>query len=191
MSNETKEITRLLNEAYDGREGALDQVADAVYTELNRLALRQARKYERRDPRIVTLEPSALVNEAFMRLIKQRNRYDSRGHFFAIATKVMLRVLTDHARARARLKRGGHVQVVTLGTMGQVVDPDATVDVLEITDALERLETVDAKSAEIAKLRLVWGCTVKECATILETSVRTIEREWNYARRWLAGELRR
>jgi RNA polymerase sigma factor (TIGR02999 family) len=185
----TAEITRLLNEAAEGREGAHDELTRLVYADLRRLAEQQIRKFDRRGGALVSLEPASLVNEAYLRLITQRNPYDSRGHFFAIATKVMLRVLVDRSRARNRQKRGAGLRRITLSGVEQRVDRQASSDVVDVARALERLEALDARSAEVAKLRLVWGFSTAECARILDSSVRTVEREWGFARRWLAAEL--
>lgn len=184
--SETEEITRLLNEAQDGREGALDEVMELVYGRLRALA---AAQYRRRG-KSPTLQPTELVHEAFLKLVKQRNRYDSRGHFFAIASKVMLRVLLDQQRARGRLKRGGEHLRVTLGDALEPGSPEEpSMVVPAFVEALERLEALDERSAEVTKLRLLWGLTVPEIAETMDVSVSTVEREWRFARRWLATRL--
>lgn len=184
-----REITRLLEEASAGRREALDEVLAVVYSDLQRVAARQLEKHYRADPRHLTLEPSALVNETYLKLIKQRTRFDNRGHFFAIATTVMLRVLLDYQRSRSRAKRGGGQVHVSLA---EIADPDQDAHgptLPAFVDALERLDQLDSRLSEIVKLRLVWGLTVAEIADTLECSKRTVERDWEFARRWLETEL--
>ena len=189
MTETSHEITRLLAEAYEGREGALDQVMELCYAELRRIAGGQMRRRYGSGAEQLTMEPTALVNEAFLRLIKQRKRYDSRGHFFAIATKVMLRVLMDYDRQRRSAKRGGdHVQV-SLSGLPTRDDADARVDIAAFVQALERLDGLDARTGEVVKLRLIWGLTVAEVAEAMGLSARTVEREWRFGRRWMAAEL--
>jgi RNA polymerase sigma factor (TIGR02999 family) len=189
MSETTHEITRLLAEAYDGRESALDDVMELVYADLRRIADGQMRRRYGGRAGNLTMEPTVLVNEAFLRLIKQRKRYDSRGHFFAIATRLMLRVLMDYDRKRRSTKRGGdHVQVSLSGIPVQA-DGNAAVDIAALVQCLERLENLDARTAEVMKLRLIWGLTVAETAEAADLSVRTVEREWRFGRRWMAAEL--
>lgn len=187
------EITRLLAEAHQGREGALDDVVTRVYEELRRIAQKQiARRRRARDPN-VSLEPSELVSEAYLKLIKQRNRYDSRGHFFAIATRVMLRVLMDHHRSRGRGKRGGDRLRVSFSKVDHELarDSDGELEIPALVDAIERLESLAPRAAEVTKLRLLWGLAIPEIAEALSSSVRTTEREWRFARQWLGSELAR
>ncbi len=155
-----------------------------VYDDLRRLAARQLQDR----PGTPTLQPTALANETYLRLIKQRRRFDNRGHFFAIATRVMLRVLLDHRRAGDAGKRGGGLVRVTLtGLAEPAVDP--TGDAATFVAALEKLEELDKTTADVVKLRVLWGLTNAEVAGALETSLRTVEREWQFARKWLAAEL--
>jgi RNA polymerase sigma factor (TIGR02999 family) len=136
----------------------------------------------------VSLQPTELVSEAFLKLIKQRNRYDSRGHFFAIATRVMLRVLKEAHRSKQRLKRGGDYVHVTLHDVHGNSDPGVEFPAFE--EALERLDELSPRTAEVTKLRLLWGLTVPEMAEALDLSVSSVEREWRFARRWLTSELK-
>lgn len=181
------EITRLLNEAGQGREGALDEVTALVYGRLRALARRQARRYA--GGGASALEPTDLVHETFLRLVKQRKRYDSRGHFFAIATGVMLRILLDRHRASRRLKRGGGQLRVTLTAALERAGEEPSMVIPAFVEALERLEALDGRCAEVAKLRVLWGLTVPEVAQALEISVSTVEREWRFAQRWLSARL--
>lgn len=189
MADRIHEITRLLAEAYEGRERALDEVMEVVYADLRRIADAQMRRRYGGRAGNLTMEPTVLVNEAFLRLVKQRKRYDSRGHFFTIATKMMMRVLMDYDRKRRSAKRGGEHVRVSLSGIPVQDNGNAAVDVAALVRALERLETLDARTAEVTKLRLIWGLTVAEIAGVTDLSVRTVEREWRFARRWMAAEL--
>ncbi len=192
MMDTSTDITRLLHEMDEGRDGAMDELMAAVYDDLERVAARHMN--ERFGHRLagVTLEPAALVNESFLKLIKQRNRFDNRGQFFAIATKVMLRVLVDYQRKRAAAKRGGDCKKVTLsldrhGQSDAPVD-DGAIDVDVLVGALKELERLDARKADVVRLRVVWGLEMKEIATALEISIATVERDWAFAKAWLARE---
>ena len=151
MSFEDQEMTELLTAVDQGREGAMKALMDRVYADLVRVADRQLKA--RHGPNLAgtTLEPAALVNETFLKLIKQRNRYDSRGHFFAVATRVMLRVLNDYYRARHAAKRGGGLQRVTLSNLGHEHAHEPGSEIPDFLDALEQLEKLDARTAEVTK----------------------------------------
>ncbi len=190
------DITLLLREVAEGREGALNELMDLVYADLERIALSQlSRRY---GPRAndVTIEPAALVNESFLRLIKQRNAYDNRGHFFAIATRVMLRVLCDYQRHRLAERRGGRGKRITLPLDGRP-GPErrsgqaTAIEVEGLVKALERLEALDARQAEVVKLRVVWGLEVVEIAGALDMSPSTVKRDWRFAKAWLMDEASR
>jgi len=189
MSDSVRDITRLLNEAYDGRNGALDEVMAIVHADLERLAAKRLRQRYGSGMENLTLEPAALVNETFLKLIKQRKRYDSRGHFFAIATRLMLRVLVDHDRAKRRGKRGGDHLRVSLSGVARVMGEEPSAEIPAFVQALERLDKLSSRSAEVTTLRLVWGLTIPEIAESMNISVTTVEREWRFARRWLAAAL--
>lgn len=185
-SDGTGRITRLLAEAQSGRAEALDEVMSLVYTDLRRIAERRLRRYGQG----VTLQPTELVHEGFLRLVKQRQRYDSRGHFFAIATGVMLRVLLDHHRNKRRVKRGGdQVRVSLTDVEGQLSEPPGAAEIPVFVAAVEKLGTLDPRTAEITKLRLLWGLTTREVADVLDVSPSTVERDWRFGRRWLSAEL--
>jgi RNA polymerase sigma factor (TIGR02999 family) len=189
MSDSTNEITRLLREAYGGREGALDEVMTLVYQDLLRIADGQMRRRYGQRSANLTMEPRALVSEAFMRLIKQRKKYDSRGHFFAIATRTMLRVLMDYDRKRKSEKRGAdQVKVSLSGIPTRAGDPEA-VGIAALVQAMERLQALDPRTAEVLQLRLLWGLSVPEVAKTMDLSVRTVEREWRFGRRWMTVQL--
>jgi RNA polymerase sigma factor (TIGR02999 family) len=182
-------ITEMLAAVDEGREGAMDRLMDRVYADLVRVADRQLKARHGPELAGITLEPAALANETFLKLIKQRKRFDSRGHFFAIATKVMMRVLNDHYRTRGAAKRGGDMQRVTLSGL-DIEHPDGPEDAIpQFLEAVEQLEKLDARTAEVTKLRLIWGLTIPEIASTTGLSVATAEREWDFARRWLVSKL--
>ncbi len=186
------DITALLREAETGREGALDELMDRVYADLERIALAQLNRRFGERAHAVTLEPAALVNESFLRLIKQRKTYDNRGQFFAIATKVMLRVLSDYHRQGQAAKRGGERTRVAISLDGQPDRADdradARIEIEPLVTALERLEALDPRQAEVVKLRVVWGLEINEIADALGTSPSTVKRDWRFARAWLMDE---
>ena len=189
------DITRLLQDMDAGRDGAVDELMGVVYEDLKRVATRHMNERFGRDLAGVTLEPAALVNELFMRLIKQRKKFDNRGQFFAIATKIMLRVLVDYQRQRAAAIRGGDRKKITLfldrHAQDEVVDANSHIDVELLTAALEELEQLDSRKADVVKLRVVWGLEMKEIATSLDISIATVERDWAFAKAWLAREAER
>lgn len=175
------EVTRLLDDLSDGKADAFDALLPVVYGELRR----QAGRYLRRERSNHTLQPTALVNEAFLRLVEQRDvRWKNRAHFFGIAAQAMRRVLVDHARANGRLKRGGPQARVTLdeATMGA---EGRSVDLLAMDEALERLAALDARQARIVELRYFAGLSIEETAEVIGISPATVKREWSMARAWL------
>lgn len=187
------DITRLLGEVDTGRAGAMDDLMQAVYSDLQRVAERHMAEQFGRGLPGVTLEPAALVNESFLRLIKQRKAYDNRGQFFAIATKLMLRVLIDYQRKRRAAKRGGGRQRITLsleGSPGAGVAAAQTrgIEVEALVEALGRLEEFDQRKADVVRLRVIWGLEIREIAESLGISRATVERDWSFAKAWLARE---
>jgi len=189
-------ITRLLQDVDQGRDGALNELMDAVYEDLQRVANRHM--VARFGPGLpgVTMEPAALVNESFMRLSKQRKKFDNRGQFFAIATKVMLRVLVDYQRKRLAAKRGGGHKPITLsvdgpGTVADQAQESSLIDVETLTTALEQLDSLDSRKADVVKLRVIWGLEMREIAESLGISLATVERDWSFAKAWLGREAKR
>jgi RNA polymerase sigma-70 factor (ECF subfamily) len=187
-----RDITLLLQDVGMGAAGAVDRLIEVVHQELTRMAAGHLR--DRYGDRVgqITLEPAALVNESFLRLIHQRNTFDNRGHFFAIATKVMLRVLSDYQRQRMALKRGGSRPRTLLSVHHAA--PDTTeaftaVEVDSLIAALERLQAVDERKADIIRMRIVWGMTVPMIADALGVSASSIDREWRFAKAWIASEM--
>src|SRR5688572_12347775 len=188
------DVTGLLLAWSAGDQGALDRLLPAVYAELRR----QARLALRHESAGHTLQPTALVHEAYLRLVDQRQaRWESRGHFFAVAAQAMRRILVDHARARRRAKRGGGAVVVALSDAdaeaadGLTGAAAAGVDPIDLDDALTRLAAVDPAKARLVELRYFAGLSVPEAAEALGVSRATVGREWAVARAWLRRELAR
>jgi RNA polymerase sigma factor (TIGR02999 family) len=195
MTDPADNITQLLRDVDRGRDGAMDDLMAAVYGDLQAVAEKHMRERFGHGLPGVTLEPAALVNESFLRLIKQRTKYDNRGHFFAIATKVMLRVLVDYQRRRIAAKRGGGVHRVTLALDVPADAPASSspgtqtlIGVDSLVESLEKLEALDARKADVVKLRVVWGLQMKEIAESLGISLATVERDWAFSKAWLARE---
>jgi len=179
------QLTELLQQVNAGSGDALDHLMPAVYSELRR----QAARYLRRERNNHTLQPTALVNEAFIKLIDQRNvRWQNRAHFFGIAAQAMRRIVIDHARTRQRIKRGGVQQVVTLDEAMLAGEP-RSIDVLALDEALTRLEAIDERQARIVELRYFAELSVEETAEVTGLSPATVKREWAMARAWLHAEL--
>ena len=179
------DITQLLQRVSSTRGEGLDELLEVVYAELRR----QAARYLRRERKNHTLQPTALVNEAFMKLIDQRNvQWQNRAHFFGVAAQAMRRIVIDHARARQRVKRGGIQQAVTLDE-AMIAAESRSIDVLALDEALNRLTALDERQAKIVELRYFAGLSVEETAEVTGLSPATIKREWAMARAWLHAEL--
>jgi RNA polymerase sigma factor (TIGR02999 family) len=185
------DITQLLRRMDDGQAGAVDELMQVVYSDLERMAASQLRKQFGNRAGQVTLEPAALVNESFLRLIKQRKRFDNRGQFFAIATKVMLRVLMDYRREKLAAKRGGGEPAMTLAIDhggAASLERSNQVEIEALAAALDKLDGLDQRKADIIRMRVVWGLTVPEVAQALDLSASSVDREWKFAKAWLADE---
>jgi RNA polymerase sigma factor (TIGR02999 family) len=184
-SSEAARITQLLIEWNNGRSGAVEDLLPLVYRELRQLAAQRLRR-ERPDH---TLQPTALVHEAYIRLVDQRRvRWKNRAHFYGAAAHIMRRILVDGARARKTDKRGGgweRVPLVGDGTPGGSRD----VDVLALDDALERLAALDPQQERIVELRYFGGLTLDETAEVIGISTATVKREWAIAKAWLRAQL--
>lgn len=182
-----EEVTGLLRAWRDGDRGALDRLMPRVYDELRRVAGRYLR-HERPDH---TLQPTALVHEAYLRLIgAERPQWRDRLHFYAVAAQVMRRVLVDHARAHRADKRGGGARPVPLDE-GIDAGVERTADLVALDEALAALAAIDARKARIVELHHFAGLTVAETAEVLDLSVSTIVLEARLARAWLVAALRR
>ncbi len=181
------EVTQLLVAWGGGDEEALAQLYSLVYEELHRLAHGRMR-HERAAH---TLQTTALIHEAFFRLIDQKQGgWESRGHFFAIAAQMMRRVLVDYARRRQGKKRGGDVIRLSLAEAPDIAAPPEH-DVLVVNDALEALATVDSRKAKMVELRFFGGLSIEETATCLGVSPGTVMRDWTLAKAWLKRQIQR
>jgi RNA polymerase sigma factor (TIGR02999 family) len=182
----THSVTDLLQAWASGDQAALDELLPLVYEELRR----QARRYMRAQPAGHTLQTTALVHEAYLRLVGQSSvEWQGRAHFFGVAAKAMRSVLVDHARARGAAKRGGSVRAITLDDAGGVAGPQASVDVLALDEALGRLAELDPRKSQMVELRYFGGLGIDEAAAVLGVSPATVKREWTTARAWLRREL--
>ena len=178
-------VTALLGEWSRGDRTALSELLPVVYAELRRIATRQLRS-ERADH---TLQPTALVHEAYLRLVDQRHvEWQSRAHFFGVAAQVMRRLLVDHARRHTAVKRGDGVRAVSIDEAGDVAATNQ-IPILALDLALERLEQLDADLARIVELRACGGLTNEAAADVLEVSPSTAKRQWRVAKAWLHREL--
>ena len=186
MTTARSEVTRLLQQWSDGRQDALDRLLTEIYAELRRLAS----SYLRRERPDHTLQATALVHEAFVRLVDQRAvRWQNRAHFFGIAAQAMRRILVDHARARAAGKRGAGEQKMPLDE-ALLVTTGPDVDLLALDQALTRLAAIDPQQSRVVELRFFGGLTIEETAAVMNISPATVGREWTSAKAWLYAELR-
>jgi RNA polymerase sigma-70 factor (ECF subfamily) len=185
MPPESLDVTRLLLEWREGNQAAKDQLIDAVYGELRRLANHHLRR-ERPDH---TLQTTALVHEAYLQLIDQRRvQWQNRAHFFGIAAHLMRRILVEYARRRVAAKRGGGALRVALDErVAETGEPDITLVALD--DALRALAAFDPRQSQIVELRFFGGLTVEDTAAVTGVSTRTIKREWRLAKAWLQREI--
>jgi RNA polymerase sigma factor (TIGR02999 family) len=179
------EITRLLRAWEGGDRGALDQLTPIVYAELHQMARRQMAGENAGN----SLQPTALVNEAYLRLVEGADvHWHDRAHFFAVSATTMRRILVDAARARGAEKRGGGVVKVDLNeSIDGVVDRDA--ELIALDEALEGLAQFDARKAQVVELRFFGGLSVEETAKVLRVSEPTVLRDWKLARAWLMREM--
>ena len=181
----SRDVTELLVAASKGDRGALDEMLPLVYAELRQVAER----YLRRERSNHTLQPTALVHEAYMRLVNQREvNWRNRAQFVGVAAEMMRRILVNHAEARAAGKRGGGMERITLDR-ALLQFEDRNLDVIAVDDALKRLSQKDQRGARIVELRFFGGLTNEEIAEVLGISERTIEREYAFARAWLQRSL--
>jgi RNA polymerase sigma-70 factor, ECF subfamily len=179
------QVTHLLRAWSDGDPQALEHLLPLVEAELRRLA----RGYMSRERREHTLQPTALINEAFIRLAGAKSvRWEDRAHFFGISARLMRRVLVDHARARGFRKRGARAEKVSLHEVS-IPAPEPPVDLVALNLALEVLEKKDERKCRIVELRFFGGLTVEETAEVLQVSPDTVKRDWRMAKLWLLRQL--
>jgi RNA polymerase sigma factor (TIGR02999 family) len=180
------DVTQMLRAWREGDRAAGEKLLPVVYAELHR----RAAAAMRREGEGHTLQPTALVNEAYMKLVDQRqSHWQNRAQFYGIAAQLMRRILIDHARERLAAKRGGGAKAVTLSGIEAARPADVSVDVLELHEALERLTALDERQAKVVELRYFGGLSVEETAEVLGISPATVKREWATARAWLRREL--
>jgi RNA polymerase sigma factor (TIGR02999 family) len=180
------DVTALLSELTRGNPEAGTKLIPLVYDELRRMA----NGYMRRERTGHTLQATALVHEAYLKLLGQHSvDWQNRAHFFGIAAHLMRRVLIDHARGHVRDKRGGGAEAVPLEE-DLVFSAEKSADFLELDSALERLAAIDARQAKIVEMRFFGGLTVEETAEVLGISAKTVKRDWTVAKAWLHGELK-
>ena len=187
MAPAAKDITALLNEVNQECEGAWDKLMGVVYDELRAGAERLMGPQVSPGRPGATLQPTALVHEAFLRLIMDGLAFERRAHFFAIFNRRMMEVLYDYIRRRKAKKRGGDWARVSLDVDGPTSEEGA--DILALVEALEKLEKLDSRKANVVKLRLFCGLTVAEVVDALGIAKATVERDWSFAKAWLGNEL--
>lgn len=186
MGRAHEEVTVLLNRLGEGDHNAASQLVPLVYEELRRMASNCLRR-ERPGH---TLQATALVHEAYIKLAGQQDaKWQNRAQFFAVASQLMRRILVDYARAQLRSKRGGKQQKISLDD-SLLVSPGRTDELLAINESLARLEAMDPRQARIVELRYFGGLTLDETAEVLHISSKTVLREWNFAKAWLYGNLK-
>jgi RNA polymerase sigma factor (TIGR02999 family) len=184
----SSELTALLVQWSRGDRAALERLLPMIYDECRRIASRQLR-HEHREH---TLDPTALVHEAYLRLVDQRNAtWENRAQFFGVVAQVMRRILVDYARARSAKKRGGSSVLVSLEAAAAESSDPQVADIVAIDEALGRLAARDPDQVRIIELRFFAGLSVEETAHVLARSSRTVKREWRLAKAWLYQELQR
>ena len=182
---EPHQITQLLAEWSEGNPSALDELYPLVYEELHRLA----RRYMSRERKGHTLQTTALINEAYVRLVDQRNvQWANRSHFFAISAQIMRRILIDHARRHGYAKRGGGARQVSLDETAAVIQDNLS-EFLRLDEALTSLAQLDPRRSQVVELRYFGGLNNEEIAEVLKISENTVIRDWNMARAWLYRQL--
>ena len=180
------EVTALLSQCANGSQEAADKLIPVVYDELKRLA----RDYMRRENPSHTLQTTALVHEAYLKLVQQKDvNWQGRAHFIGVAAQLMRRILIDHAKGRLREKRGGEQVVVPLNE-ALTFSPERSEEILKLDEVLERLSKLDARQSRIVELRFFGGLTIEETAEFLGISPKTVKRDWTVAKTWLRSELR-
>jgi RNA polymerase sigma factor (TIGR02999 family) len=185
MDENAHEITQILQDWREGDKGAADRLFPLVYDELKR----QARGYFSRERRDHTLQPTALVHETYLRIADQSSlAAENRLHFYALASRAMRQILVDHARGHKAIKRGGAAQRFSIEDAGILPDESAA-DLLELNDALQKLEEVDERKSRVVDMRFFGGLKEQEIADVLGVTEKTVRRDWQFAKLWLYREL--
>lgn len=179
------QVTKLLNDWRNGDEFALERIMPLVYDELRVMA----KRYMNSQPSGHTLQTTALIHEAYLKLAHDNDkRWENRKHFFGVAAQAMRHILVDHARSKSSEKRGGTTYVVSLDDV-PVVSTERAAEIIALDDALKVLETLDARKGRVVELRYFGGFSVEETADVLNVSVETVTRDWRFAKTWLLREL--
>ena len=187
MQPSLSEVTQLQIAWGNGEQAALDKLMPLVYDELRRIA----RPYMRRQSPGHTLQTTALIHEAYLKLVGQADKHwQNRAHFFGVAAQAMRHILVDYARSRQCAKRGGKVQLVPLDKSA-IVSEDRAEELVALDDALRRLAEIDARKSQIVEMRYFGGLSVKQTAEVLKVSPDTVMRDWRLARSWLRREMSR
>ncbi len=185
-AEKSPDITRILQEWSDGNTEVLDDLMPLIYDELRR----QASRFLRKERANHTLQTTALIHEAYLKLIDQKEvKWQNRAHFFAIASTAMRRILVDHARERHREKRGGSGENVPIDEAFQIVSKEKSVDLIALDEALNRLAKLDERQAQVVELRYFSGLSNDETAEVLGVSNATVRLDWNMAKAWLKQEI--
>jgi RNA polymerase sigma-70 factor, ECF subfamily len=186
MEQDSPQITQLLKDWSNGRPEVLDELMPLVYDELRR----QASRFLRKERSNHTLQTTALINEAYLKLINQREvAWQNRAHFFAIASTAMRRILVDYARERHREKRGGAAENLPLEEALQLSADEKSIDLIALDDALNRLAELDERQAKVVELKYFSGLSNDETAEVLGVSNSTVRLDWNLAKAWLKQEI--
>ena len=187
-ANRTEEISLILKSWNDGNRQSADELMAAVYEELHRIAA----QYLRRERSDHTLQPTALVHEAYLKIVDISDiAWQDCAHFFAVASNVMRRILVDYARARETEKRGGEFQRIALEDAISFSGDKSDVDLLALDEALKQLATFDEQQSRIVEMRFFGGLTIEETAEVLSISPATVKREWTMAKSWLYRKMER
>lgn len=183
-TDETREVTRLLQNLNEGKSEAVEELIPLVYAELRRLAAHYLKS--ERDGH--TLQPTALVHEAFLKLVEQETPWQNRGHFFAMAANLMRRILVDYARSYKAEKRGGGAEKISLDDAFVFVK-EKPAEMIALDEALIELAKVDKRRSQVVELRFFGGLSNEEIAQVLDVHVNTVLRDWNLARAWLRTQI--
>ena len=180
-----KDVSKLLDAWSEGDGEALEHLIPLVYDELHRMA----KRYMNSQPSKHTLQTTALIHEAYVKLAAQKeNRFENRSHFFAVAAKAMRHILVDHARSKKAEKRGGEFEVGLLEEAA-IVTTERASEIVALNEALKALERLDERRSRVVELRYFGGLSIEETAEVLKVSVETVQRDWRFAKSWLLREL--